>query len=75
MSKWAAFLLRLPWLAVEKLIRDSLLKNAPVVGVSMAGYHPDIGGVGNYAISLLKAWPIAFPFLPLRVFCTKQNPN
>jgi glycosyltransferase involved in cell wall biosynthesis len=72
-SKWAAFLLRLPWLAIEKLIRSFLQKNAPVVGVSMAGYHPEIGGVGNYAISLLKAWPIAFPFLPLRVFCTKQN--
>lgn len=39
----------------------------------MAGYHPSVGGVANYAMSFLRAWPIAFPFLPLRIFCTKQN--
>jgi hypothetical protein len=47
-SKLAAFLLRLPWIAVEKILRFIYLAEAPVVGVSMAGYHPSVGGVANY---------------------------
>ena len=45
----------------------------PVVGIALAGYHESLGGVGNYAMSLLRAWPQVFPFSALRIFCSKAT--
>lgn len=58
--------------AAEDLLRPRA-RGYRVIGVSLCGFHERLGGLGNYAISLLKAWPAVYPLRILRIFCTKQN--
>ncbi len=64
--------IRLPWRLGEKAWRK-LHPGHAVVGVSLAGYHEKLGGVGNYAISLLRGWPGTLPLATIRLFCSKST--
>ena len=70
--QWISKAIRLPWRIAEAGHKFTGRK-APAVGICLAGYHGNLGGVGNYAMSLMRAWPTVFPWNPLRIFCTKQN--
>ncbi len=72
LSRTIAEAIRWPWRAAERWGRGAGSSRA-TVGVVMAGYHEKLGGVGNYAMSLLKAWSAIRPFDHLRIFCTKTN--
>lgn len=63
-------IIRWPWRVGEKLWRKRHPERA-VVGVALAGYHEQLGGVGNYAMSFLRTWPAVFPFSAVRLFCSK----
>jgi len=64
--------IRLPWWVAERIWK-LFHRDAATVGVSLAGYHDSLGGVGNYAMSFLLAWPHRFPASPVRLFCGKQT--
>lgn len=70
LSQLLSSAMRLPFRLADWAWRR-LRPDRAVVGVSLAGYHEHLGGVGNYAISLLRSWPAIFPLQAVRLFCSK----
>jgi len=72
-GRLAASAIRAPYRLRAALLGALRGKRGPRIAVNLGDYGPSIGGVGNYALSLIRAWPEFVPSNPLRLYCTKQN--
>jgi glycosyltransferase involved in cell wall biosynthesis len=68
-----AYCRRVPFLIGALLLRR--LRGEPnyTIAINMEGCGALVGGVGNYAASLLRGWARYIPWNPLALYCTLTN--
>ncbi|MDH4470344.1 MAG: glycosyltransferase family 1 protein [Verrucomicrobiae bacterium] len=68
-----AYCRRVPFLIGSWLLRRCLNQPSYTIAINMAGCGPMVGGVGNYAASLIRGWARYIPWNPLSLYCTASN--
>lgn len=68
-----AHLRRVPFLVGATVLRRCLRQPNYKIAINMEGCGHMVGGVGNYAASLIRGWARYIPWNPLSLYCTKYN--